>query len=49
MSDDSAMDKKTFAARLLENTPLALVLIGLVFIILGANGGCDLRPDLRST
>ena len=36
---DNPLDKNTVLAKLLENTPLVIILIGLIFIVIGASGG----------
>ncbi|MCI0664304.1 MAG: hypothetical protein L0220_24865 [Acidobacteria bacterium] len=40
------MEKKPFVEKLLENTPLAIIVIGLVLFLIGANGGWS-KADLK--
>jgi hypothetical protein len=40
------MENKSFLDKLIENTPLAIILIGLVLFLIGANGGWS-KADLK--
>ena len=48
---DNLSSKSSVLSKLVENTPLVIILIGLIFIVIGANGGwtkADLKIDSTS-